>query len=589
MRIAVGLLCCVVGGQAWAQTSLPTSGLDRLVLTPGSGPVVGGDAATLEQGRFRVALAANYERNPLLLTITNADGTTTRKQIVGNRLQLNLLGAVGLFDWLDLQLQVPLTVFQRGDTLQDVGLTQPQSFGVGSPVIGLRAGILRQKSAPLDLAIQLAVALPLGTPGALTGGRFSVLPSIHAGRSFGNLVHLALSFGAAIEARKAVGASAVGSLLELNGLLGIGDTIRGELISHNQFSVAGAGPTSELLIGGRILAPFPVDFFLHGGPTFGTAPGAPTFRVIGGIGVGTAYKKAVVDPCTLATHTPEQCPALDDDGDGVVNGRDTCPTDPEDRDGFQDEDGCPELDNDKDGIPDAQDKCRDVAGVFAFEGCPVPDADHDGVMDADDQCPTEPGPANRQGCPFRDQDNDGVEDSHDKCPAEAGLLELKGCPAKDTDGDSVADHLDNCPAEKGVPENQGCPKKKQQLVVITRDRLVIKDKVYFATGKSKILPKSFPLLNQVADVINGHPEIARVVVEGHTDSVGKPETNRKLSQDRANAVMTYLLGRKVDASRLSARGYGPDKPAATNDTAAGREQNRRVEFTLPGADEGGAP
>jgi outer membrane protein OmpA-like peptidoglycan-associated protein len=210
-------------------------------------------------------------------------------------------------------------------------------------------------------------------------------------------------------------------------------------------------------------------------------------------------------------------------------------------------------------------------------------------MDAEDQCPTEPGPANRQGCPFRDQDTDGVEDSHDKCPAEAGLLELKGCPAKDTDGDGVADHLDNCPAEKGVPENQGCPKKKTQLVVITRDRLVIKDKVYFATGKSKILPRSFPLLNQVADVINGHPEIARVVVEGHTDSVGKPETNRKLSQDRANSVMTYLVGRKVDAARLSARGYGPDKPAAPNDTAAGREQNRRVEFTLPGADEGGAP
>ena len=113
-------------------------------------------------------------------------------------LQLNLLGAVGLFDWLDLQLQVPLTVFQRGDKLQDIGLTQPQSFGVGSPVIGLRAGILRQKNAPLDLAIQLAVTLPLGTPGALTGGRFSVLPSIHAGKSFGNLVHLALSFGAKV-------------------------------------------------------------------------------------------------------------------------------------------------------------------------------------------------------------------------------------------------------------------------------------------------------------------------------------------------------------------------------------------------------
>jgi outer membrane protein OmpA-like peptidoglycan-associated protein len=293
--------------------------------------------------------------------------------------------------------------------------------------------------------------------------------------------------------------------------------------------------------------------------------------------VGNAYKTTPPDPCKAANHTVEQCPNLDDDGDGITNGFDKCPTVPEDKDGFEDEDGCPELDNDKDGIPDAQDKCRDVPGVFAFEGCTVPDADHDTVMDADDQCPTEPGPVSRQGCPFRDTDNDGVEDSHDKCPTEAGLVELKGCPEKDTDGDGVADHLDNCPNEKGVPENQGCPKKKAQLVVITRDRLVIKDKVYFATGKSKILPRSFPLLNQVAEVINGHPEIARVVVEGHTDSVGKADANRKLSQERASAVMTYLVGQKVDSARLSARGYGPDKPAATNDTAAGREQNRGME------------
>lgn len=592
MRI-VGLL--IIGlampGVALAQATLPSAGVDRLVLVPGSGPVVGGDATTLEGGRFRIALAAHYERSPLLLATTDAAGNRAINEVIGHRVQAHLLIAIGVLDWLDIQLQAPLTVFQTGADLSNLGLARPQSFGVGSPVIGLRAGILSQKrGGPFDLALQLGVALPLGTPGALTGGRLAALPSLHIGRSFG-ILHLAASVGGAIESQLAVGSQRVGSNIEVNGLVGLGEGLRAELISRNVFSVAGAPHTAELLIGGRALSLEPFDFFLHGGPTFGDAPGAPAFRIIGGIGVGNAYAKPKpVDPCTQPTHTPAQCPLLDDDKDGVANGTDQCPLEPEDLDGFNDTDGCVDADNDGDGIVDSQDKCRDVAGVAAYEGCPVPDADKDGVLDADDKCPNEAGPASRQGCPFRDADSDGVEDSVDACPTEAGLVELRGCPAKDRDGDEVADHLDNCPDEKGVKENQGCPKKKKQLVVITAERLVIKDKVYFATGKSTILAKSFPLLDQVAEVIQGHPELKSVVVEGHTDSVGKAETNRKLSQDRANSVRAYLIKKGVAAERLAARGYGPDRPAAENSTAAGREQNRRVEFILPSTEkEGGTP
>ncbi len=600
-----GLMLALVATSAWAQSSLPTPGLDRLVLVPGSGPVVGGDAATLEQGRFRIALAGHYERNPLMVTATGPDGHQ-RFEVIGHRVQTHLLVAVGVLDWLDIQAQAALTVYQGGQALTGVGLSQPDSFGLGSPVLGLRARILSQKSGPFDLSFQVGVALPLGSAGALTGGRFSVFPSLHIGRSFG-LLHLAGSVGGAIEARRAVGDSFVGGGVEVNALLGVGDGVRGELISRNFFSLAGAPATAELLVGGRILSVPWVDFFLHGGPGFGDAPGAPAFRIIGGIGVGNAYgtRPSAVDLCALPEHTPEQCPDLDDDRDGVRNGVDRCPLEPEDSDGFADEDGCPDPDNDQDGVEDAQDRCPDVAGVAAFDGCPVPDADHDGVLDADDRCPNEPGPVERLGCPFRDTDSDGVEDEQDACPLEAGPVELKGCPARDADGDGVPDHLDNCPAEKGVTENQGCPKKKKQLVVITAERLVIKDKVYFATGKSTILSRSFPLLNQVADVINGHAEIQRVVVEGHTDSVGEEAynqqlsqrraqsvatyLNRRLSSSRATAVMDYLIKRGVARERLAARGYGPDRPAATNTTAAGREQNRRVEFTLPqnGSDEGG--
>jgi len=155
-----------------------------------------------------------------------------------------------------------------------------------------------------------------------------------------------------------------------------------------------------------------------------------------------------------------------------------------------------------------------------------------------------------------------------------------GCPYPDTDGDGVVDRFDNCPKDKGPVTNQGCPEKVKQLVVITREKIVIKDKVYFALNKAAIKPKSFTMLNQIAEVLKGHPEIEMIQIEGHTDNTGSAEVNRKLSQARADSVRTYLIGQGVKDTRLKAVGFGPDHPADTNATAAGRENNRRVEFNI---------
>jgi outer membrane protein OmpA-like peptidoglycan-associated protein len=132
----------------------------------------------------------------------------------------------------------------------------------------------------------------------------------------------------------------------------------------------------------------------------------------------------------------------------------------------------------------------------------------------------------------------------------------------------------------GPADNQGCPVKVKQLVVITAEKIVIKDAVYFATAKAQILAKSFPLLTQIASVLKAHPEIPRLVIEGHTDSVGKREANVKLSQARADAVRAYLLKQGIVGDRLSSIGYGPDRPANDNDTEDGRARNRRVEFMI---------
>lgn len=184
----------------------------------------------------------------------------------------------------------------------------------------------------------------------------------------------------------------------------------------------------------------------------------------------------------------------DKDGDGVLDKDDQCPTDPEDADGFQDEDGCPDLDNDGDGVLDGQDACPMVPGAAANNGCPDQDKDGDGVsdsvdrcvdqpedkdeyqdedgcpeldndsdgiLDSADKCPNQAGPLQNLGCPITDRDGDGINDDGDKCPDEPedkdGFEDEDGCPDLDNDKDGLADAQDSCPAEAGPPENKGCP------------------------------------------------------------------------------------------------------------------------------------
>lgn len=117
-------------------------------------------------------------------------------------------------------------------------------------------------------------------------------------------------------------------------------------------------------------------------------------------------------------------------------------------------------------------------------------------------------------------------------------------------------------------------------VVLTASSIKIADKVQFETGKAEILPESFGLLDEVAQVFVDNPQIEVVQVEGHTDSTGSAQINKKLSQARAESVLKYLAGKGVAKKRMVAKGFGPERPIASNDDDAGREQNRRVEFNI---------
>ncbi len=230
--------------------------------------------------------------------------------------------------------------------------------------------------------------------------------------------------------------------------------------------------------------------------------------------------------------------------------------------------GCP--DKDGDGVTDAEDKCPEVKGLTTAMGCP--DADGDGVLDADDKCPTVKGLALMMGCP--DADGDGITDAEDACPTVIGISSMKGCP--DTDGDGIADKDDKCPKVAGVALNGGCPEIKEETIKVFEQAL---KGVQFEVGKDIIKKTSYGILDNVVKIMIENPSYL-LEINGHTDNQGDAAKNLTLSQKRAEAVKAYLVTKGVYASRLTPKGYGITQPKATNDTPAGRAENRRVEFKV---------
>jgi outer membrane protein OmpA-like peptidoglycan-associated protein len=213
----------------------------------------------------------------------------------------------------------------------------------------------------------------------------------------------------------------------------------------------------------------------------------------------------------------------DTDGDGVADSKDVCPYIAEDIDGFDDADGCPDFDNDGDGISDANDACPSIG------------EDKDGFEDDD-------------GCPEEDNDKDGIPDKQDKCPDRAETV-------------------------NSFKDEDGCPDKKPTKV---EDQFTLEG-VNFRTGSAEILEESYSVLDDVYDMLEQFPE-TRFEISGHTDNRGSDDINMKLSLDRANSIRNYLVNRGVSPGRLTAKGYGETRPKATNNTAEGRSENRRIEF-----------
>lgn len=256
----------------------------------------------------------------------------------------------------------------------------------------------------------------------------------------------------------------------------------------------------------------------------------------------------------------------DTDGDGIYDKDDACP----DVAGLKEFNGCPDTDGD--GIADKDDSCPEIAGPKEFNGCP--DTDGDGIADKDDACPEVAGPKSLNGCP--DTDGDGVADKNDKCPNVAGPKENGGCPWADTDGDGVLDKDDKCPTVKGTVANSGCPEVTAEVIKQLND---YGKTILFDSGKASFKEQSYAVLQSINDILKEYPN-SNFMVEGHTDSDGSNALNQTLSENRAAAVRNYLVEKGINTDRLKSTGFGETKPIASNKTAKGKAENRRVEVSL---------
>ena len=257
---------------------------------------------------------------------------------------------------------------------------------------------------------------------------------------------------------------------------------------------------------------------------------------------------------------PYEAPAVgDSDGDGIYDDKDQCVDEAETFNEYQDEDGCPEPGSDGDGFIDDLDQCVDQAETVNDykddDGCPETDTDGDGFFDDVDQCVDQAETVNdykdEDGCPEEDPDNDRFFDGDDQCPQE---------PESDN----------------GYKDDDGCPDEVPKEVKAFTGAI---KGITFDNNKDTIRSSSKRTLDKAVKVLTDNPDI-RIKVVGHTDNKGDHDHNVDLSQRRAASVKKYLVDKGIDESRIETEGFGPDKPIDTNDTKAGRANNRRIEFEI---------
>lgn len=598
-------------------------------------------ATTLYNLQVGVGLWGNYSEDSAVL-LFNGDrvlgpGPDFPDGMVDRRSVMNFQAGMGIADIFSISMDLPVVAWQEGFEPSGLGSTEPTGDLVSAGIGDLRLSpkvVLTDidEGYPIGVGLLTRLSLPTGSTRSFIGeGDLTFEPMLAIEAATGSVHDREYTFRSAIN----IGARIKQSDLFRGTQLGNAFLFRGAMAvrpaDQIELGVDLAGDIS-----GSQLAQFPLEILpwlrlspldwvqITAGGGFGLNPGlgSPDFRVFGGGTIAPSFDPLSLDrdgdgipnKFDLCINIPEDldgfededgCPDEDNDQDGILDVSDSCPNDPEDYDGFEDLEGCPDEDNDRDGILDLYDACpmqpEDLDGFQDLDGCPDLDNDRDGLPDTADACPnaaeTFNGHEDQDGCPDEkphvDTDGDGYVDEQDGCPFDPedfdGFEDEDGCPDNDNDLDGIFDTSDQCPFDpetmNGYLDEDGCPDQAPARVVVEKTKIRITEKIFFEYNKAVIQPLSFELLEEVATVINDHPHINQIRVEGHTDSDGSDSYNQKLSQSRAQAVVDFLVGAGVEAGRLDPLGFGEAMPIDTNKTEEGKANNRRVEFTIVDRDE----
>jgi OOP family OmpA-OmpF porin len=480
------------------------------------------------RGHLRPALGlvADWSYKPLVLY--DEDGNELLA-VVEHQVFAHVGGALVLWDRVRGALSMPLLVYNEGSsgTTTTGTFSSEDATSLGDLRLGVDVRLLGTYGSPFTLAAGAHVHLPTGNQDAYAGdGNVRVGPRLLAAGEIGSFAYAALlTFNYRAHSGELDGA-AFGNEVAFGASAGVRMLRKKLLVGPELFGSTVVSDTDaaferrttpvEVIFGGKYQ---PSDDWRIGagvGPGLTRGFGAPLLRVLASIEWTAAIEEKPLPPAPS-----------DRDGDGIVDDEDACP----------DVKGEPSADRSK-------------------HGCPPPsDRDGDGIVDDEDACP------DVKGEPNEDRSKHG-------CP-----------PPSDRDGDGILDDEDACPDEKGEPNEDrskhGCPKAR-----VTEEKIEILERVEFETASARLRPESDEILGAVLEILRKREDLTKLLVEGHTDDRGTDAYNQALSERRAAAVVNWLTSRGVEASRLESKGFGESQPIDTNETEAGRQNNRRVEFTI---------
>lgn len=498
----------------------------------------------------------NYAHNPLIMSNSDGDRLET---LVSDQATLHLMASIGLFDWVDVGVDLPLTVWQAGASIPG-GAIRPGDgdFGVGDLRVVPKVRLFSTRAHPLDNGIGLAlladVYVPTGDGAQLQGGDFRVGPRLAFDALIGG-TRLAANLGYQYRSEQKLENLAVRDTLgwNLGAEFPVAEKFR---ITTEAFGRITPGADSfesynsptELVVGGkfqngRIFAT------LGGGLGLVDGYGTPDFRLFAGLGMAPPLPTAKEEP--VAPEPEPECTSenvktscLDIPVSECVNGalrtyhavcsaEGTC-------DYESSEAECAE------GTYCGQDEAGEAACI------PEPD------------CRTH---------------SDCAEVPETTCVDEVLTTHIGRCLEQTCQYDATETACPEryeCGLRDGVPD---CVPVVDQ-VVITEDKIEIMDVVHFAVNSDEIDARSHDLLRQVGQTLKDHPEIELIRIEGHTDTSGSRSHNQDLSERRAKSVLNFLVAQEIKMDRLTSQGFGPDRPIKTNSTEEGRAQNRRVEFHI---------